>query len=434
MLKKLPFDKLKYPMIMAFGIFLGLIREVVIAKDIGIGLQMDVYAAVFVVYLFLGMQMANAAESIFISQYADLDGSSLFKKMLETQFGQLIVVLPILIFLYFFPETVVKLLFQFSDEGNQLAIEIVRWFIPAVLLASLTGILKAVLNIVGHYAYGFSYSSIITLSVLLAFFTAKEPSVLLLPMGFCIGNAICLLVYSVAILKIIKERSWAFDINYSLVLWRLGYLVIIAEIVIQCCFTLERSVATGLNEGALTAMYYALTVDSVFGALVSRPVAIVLFPILTRSYKVSYNKTMKTLSTAATLLFIASFVVMIVISFNAEFIVKLLFMRGEFTADDAVRTGIMLSIIIFALPFTSLNMLFKNCLYARNKFILPIFANGGRLLVFFVASLVIIPAYGEKGLAYSYVLGMISVTLILIAAVFYDWLNHRNEKIIVEDE
>src|SRR5690554_6582143 len=72
MIKKI-FSLARYSFLTGVGILLGFVRELVVSSHFGLSKELDVYIAMGGFFLFLGPQVGNALEMVFISKTAQLD-------------------------------------------------------------------------------------------------------------------------------------------------------------------------------------------------------------------------------------------------------------------------------------------------------------------------------------------------------------------------
>ena len=399
------------PAVVGLGLGLGVLREVVVAREIGAGAAMDAYAAVFTIYLFFGTQMANATELTFISRHAGRDDEALTERLLSVLVVQCLLMLPIVLVLTWFAAPLVGLLFAFEPQREGLAAEIARAFVPAMFLGAQVGVLRAALNIKERFVPGFLVGPLLSISVIGLLLISDRPDVMLLPRAYWLGNLLVLALLGYLLFRVFRGVPRRLSLREGWSLWRFGYLVVIAEVVILACSTLERSVASGFPVGTVSSFFYATALTSVFVALVVQPVSVVYFPRLSRLYKSAPAEGTRLLTRVGGLLFFSSLGVVLVVELYAQPLVALVFQRGAFGPEDTLRTARMLEIVVWALPFMGTARMIKNALYARGSYLSPVVLNLVRLGVFLLFVWLLLEDLGVAGFAWAFVAALASVPL-----------------------
>ncbi|MBS3955609.1 MAG: hypothetical protein KGZ88_21915 [Methylomicrobium sp.] len=412
--------KIKYLFITSMVLASGMAREMIVASHYGLSSQLDAYAAVLGFYVFLGNQIANTLESAFISKYSHLDNHELIEKLLTDQIGVLIMISLLCFLLFIQAENIISLVFDFDDKLITLSVNIVKYFIPSMIFGSLVGLLRAVLNIKGIYSPGFFYGIINSLSVIASIFLLQDKlGIYSLPFGYALGNFITIIVYVICLKQVYKGIIFS-DIRLGKFfnLWYSGIWILLSEVIFQCGYVTERSIASKFGEGSISAFFYAVSILMVFSTLIFQPVSTIVFPIITRKYRENADLALKYVLKISYVLGFFGFIAAVIMYYLSPMVIELLFVRGNFSHEDAIRTSSLLQIMVFVLPFFSISRVIKNTLYAKGSFKLPIFANSIRWISLLIASLYLIEIYKINGLAIAYVLSNALVPMIMCMHLF----------------
>lgn len=408
--------KIKYILIMALALGFGLAREILIASHYGLSAQLDAYAAVLGFYIFFGNQIANTLETTFISRYAHEDTDVLVNKLFGAQLGLLIVISTLCVALYFLADQLVGIVFKFESSQLALSAKIIRLFIPAMFLASFIGLFRAVLNIKGIYAPGFFYGSVVSLSVIVVMLLFyNDLGIYALPLGYAIGNFFTLLLFIYYLFKKVAKNFniRSIKITKPFSIWLFAILVLIAEVIFQCSYLTERSIASRFGEGSVSAYFYAVSILMVFSALIIQPVSTIVFPVIARKRREDAKAARIFVLRVCLVMSVLGGVAACIMFYLSPFVVEVLLVRGNFSHDDAMRTSALLKIMVFILPFMSVSRVIKNSLYSKGSYRLPIFSNLVCWLSLFVSAPFFIEQYGIEGLAMAYVLSTALVPLIM---------------------
>ncbi len=415
------FGRLKYILITGVTLVIGMLREILIASHYGLSPQLDAYAAVFGFYIFFGNQIANTLEATFIARNSHIENKELINNLFSAQLGLFVVTLMFCLVLNYLADQIVGLIFKLEPTQLRLSANIIRLFIPAMILASFVGLFRAVLNIKGIHSPGFLYGSIVSISVIavmLAFY--QDLGIYVLPIGYAVGNFFTLIVFfTILIKKVIHQgRFWSIHISNPFTIWRFAILVLVAEIIFQFGYLTERSIASGFGEGAIAAYFYAVSILMVFSAMVIQPVSTVIFPIIARKHRQSPQVARQFVLRVCFVMVGLGTLVAWVMFYLSPFIVDKLLVRGNFSHEDAIRTASLLKIMVFVLPFMSVSRVIKNSLYSKGNYRIPIFANLLRWLSLLAASPFFIKEYGVEGLAMVYVFSTALIPIVMSIKFF----------------
>jgi putative peptidoglycan lipid II flippase len=164
--------------------------------------------------------------------------------------------------------------------------------------------------------------------------------------------------------------------------------------------------ASTLISGSISYLYYANRIFQLPLAIFAIATSIALFPMVARAIKnKEEDKALKLMKKSALVLFaLLSISAFIGIVFN-EFIIKLLFERGEFTSIDTQNTALILSMYLIGLLPFGLAKIFSLWLYAKEQQVLTAKISMYSLICNIIFSLILIKPYGAAGLAFAGTIG-----------------------------
>lgn len=393
-----------YTLLIGVGLMLGFLRELTVASTFGLSSDLDVFVVVMGFQLFLGVQVGNALETVFISKVASLgvgEQRLFFKTAVR---GVVVWNLAVITVLTAVTGGLLGVIFPaFSHAQQQLGIRLVQMLLLPIVFANMAGLVRGALAVTGTFAPGFLAGSIVSLctigSVLMFTDSAGIDS---LVWGVVAGNFLVLALYMVQLWQtrlLERPQGQVETLSSQIHLWKAVATVLVVEVVFQGLVLTERSFATDLGTGRVGAFFYAGTIVAVPVALLAFPVTTTLFPRMARLFASSRAEGAAMLKRYGSIQLVASGLIAIVIAFFARPIVEILFMRGRFSAADAEITGQILSILIFALPFMCLYGLVRNGFYSLSDYRTPVL---GMMVQWGAVALgcgVLIPRYGVQGLA-----------------------------------
>lgn len=407
-----------YALLIVAGLMLGFLRELTVASTFGLSSELDVFVVVMGFQLFLGVQVGNALEMVFISKTASRGTSEQRLFFWSAVRGLVVWNLAMTAVLIAVSGGLLSLVFPaFSQEQNQLGVRLVQMLLLPIILASSAGLVRGALAVSGVFLPGFMAGSIVSVctigSVLLFGETAGIES---LVWGVVAGNLIILALYAVQLYKtrLLERLPGQDEVRLSQVhLWKAVATVLVVEVVFQGLLMTERSFASHLRPGMIAAFFYAGTIVAVPVSLLAYPVSTTLFPRMARLFASDRVEGAALLKKYGFLLLLASGLFAAVIGLAARPLVELLFMRGRFSASDVELTARVLSTVVFALPFLTVHGLIRNGFYSLSDYRTPLLGMVVQWGAVALGCSVLIPRYGVQGLAVASVMAQAIHTSLL---------------------
>ncbi|NJN99396.1 MAG: murein biosynthesis integral membrane protein MurJ [Anaerolineales bacterium] len=341
---------------------LGLLREVVIARQFGASAEMDAYLAAFrlpdfLFYVVAGGALGSAFIPIFTGYLAREDNPGAWRlasavinwvALFLTGLGGLAAVFAPWIVHYFFAD--------FAPAQQTLTIELMRWMLISTVIFGVSGVVMGILNAHQHFFLPALAPVIYNLAIILgAWLLGPIWGVRGLAAGVVVGAASHLLVQLPGLLS--GER-----LRYQPVLaWRDPSLREVARLMgprvlglaaVQLNFVVNAVLAAGLTAGSLTALNYGWIIMLLPQGIIAQAVATALFPTLAALAATEQWAELRRIFalTLRSLLFLtlpaaAGLVVL------SEPLVRLLLERGKF--DSAATTATAWALSFFALGLTA---------------------------------------------------------------------------------
>lgn len=396
-----------YPVLTATTLALGALREMQIAKQFGLGPELDAYAAATCFYLFLGTQLGNGLETTFIAKYAHTDGLELRQRLLAGQTSFLLVLVGLLLIVAIGGKSFLALTFEFQHDQLQQATQILFAFVPAILLCALMSLPRATLYIRNCYALGFGYGGIVSICVMMTLWIGiRKFGIFCLPIGYALGNLVALIISTIQLRKLlprVSETGPALlhdrQFNSPLELWQSAAFVLAVEFLFQGSYLTERAFAAKNGPGALSAYFYGVSLLMVFAALVIQPITTLVFPKISRAYRDNPIKARQFVLKISAVMFLLASIAAIVMYSTADWIIKLWLVRGKFSGEDGAVTAQVFRILILVLPFMSISRILKNSLYSSGGYRLPIITNTVRWVILAIMATWLTANLGIRGVA-----------------------------------
>lgn len=340
---------------------LGLLREVVVARQFGTSADMDAYVAAFSLPDFLFYVVAGGAlGSAFIPVFAgyltreDMPGAW---QLASAVINWIVLLLSILTGLaaIFAPWLVAWLFGELSLDQQLLTTELMRWMLISTVIFGVSGVVMGILNAQQHFFLPAVAPIIYNLSIIMgAWFLGPTWGVRGLAAGVVVGAAGHLLIQLPALLRgrqrLIYQPTLAVR-NRSL--HEVGLLMaprVLGLAAVQINFIVTRVLAAGLAVGSITALYYGWIIMLLPQGIIAQSVATALFPTLSALAAQNERAEIRRIfaTTLRNLLFL-TLPATVGLLILAEPLVRLLLERGEFNADSTRLTAFALGLFALGL-------------------------------------------------------------------------------------
>ena len=308
-------------------------------------------------------------------------------------------------------------------HGHRLAEAIVmtRWLMPCIIATSLSGIVAAILNAYHRFAATALQGVVANLvTILIVIFYFQRLGIGALVIGTLAGAFAQLLVQVPAFMGLRRFRL-AFDLNHPGMHRLLAVLgpIGIGSAAGQVALLADRYFASGLNEGSIAGMNYAVKLVGFPQQIFVSAIATVIFPMFASQFA-SKNRAATRRSIAVGLKIVLFLTVpsAIGLCMLAGPIVQTLFERGAFTPEATVLCASLLPYAAVGLVALAGNVILTRYLFACNAVRETIVVSVVTVIVNILFSLLWLPSLGARGLLLA---NAVSQTLQTVALALIVW-------------
>lgn len=409
-----------------FSMFLGFLRNSVIASRFGTSILSDGYFMAAGIELTVFHPIIGSLTSIFVPQYAKArtkgknESDFFFSKFLTL----IIVIMSVLagVAFIFSPAFVSLFAPGFDGEQRYATLVIFRTLLFLLPFSSINALFTAVLNVNKKYvsAQLRGMGSNIVVIILLLFFS-KQLGLYVFVVVSVASTTIQFLFLLVAVRKIHKPRpSKKIDLS-NLSREVQGFLPLtIGSVEAQILSLVDKSMASSLPAGSISAISYANTIISLVQNISYTPIQTVIYPeILERN---AAKTSLKPL-----LLKGASMIILLMIPITAfvflcsKEIISVLFRRGDFSEMSVTMTSGIVGIYMLGAVFNCLLNFHTNVFIAKQEYWVPTITGGIALIINVIGNILLIKRFGLLGLAIATAFAQTMNALIQII-----WLNKRH--------
>lgn len=178
-------------------------------------------------------------------------------------------------------------------------------------------------------------------------------------------------------------------------------VMLVGQALMSLVSLLDQIFAAHLGTGALSTLGYANRILSLILGLGAVAVSRALLPVLSRAHAKGHGNINRIASRWAALLFAAGLGVAVIGVWLAPIVVKLLFQRGQFAAEDSVHVTELLRYALVQLPFYFSSMVLVYALLSQGRYTSMMVLGGSNLLLKLILAIILVPILALKGLMLS---------------------------------
>jgi putative peptidoglycan lipid II flippase len=342
------------------GFLLTFASQIIVSYFFGTSAQLDAYWIAFALLNFLTFPLASLKESLvpMVHRYAahDLLKSSLyFSKgltliLMVASLGAAIALLDA-------RQLTTMMVGDVSDETYDLIIHQLYWLTPAIWLLAISETLNTLLSSFNKAIFQ-TISRVLAAATALIFIGTLSGwiGIYALPISFSLGQLMMsiVLIYSFLKLKLSFKPSWPSGLGRDY--FYLSLMLLVSAFFSQLYSLYEKNVFVGFGSGIISSFQYGVALTNVIVAILVVSFANVFWPRFMEYVKQEdWDALSKELSLAIKLSLLGLGCFCSFVYIYAEPVVNIVFVRGAFNQEAAIRTVEMLRATIFtALPIAAI--------------------------------------------------------------------------------
>ena len=292
---------------------------------------------------------------------------------------------------------------EFDPALLPLTTRLLRLMAPVVWFISMAGLLTAVLFALQRFSLPALASAIYNLGVVIATpLLAGRISIASLAVGVLAGSMVQfgLMAWDVRRAGLKFTVQWSHPALGRIV--RLYLPIAAGLIVAQFQVGLDRRLASGTGVQSIAWMSKATTLQQMPLGMISVAISLAALPRLSQQFAAGDEGAFRaTLARGLRMVLVMIVPLLVGLGLLAESTVRLLFERGQFTANDSVQVVSALHVYLVGGLFAAIDFPLIYAFYARNDTLLPALVGVLSVVVYAVAALVLIGGLGFLGLVWA---------------------------------
>ena len=403
---------------------LGFIRDLLTASVLGANIYSDIFFVAFKLpNLFRSIFADGAFSQAFIPSYAKSKHKIRFSSIIFLQLFGFLIVLSLLVMA--FSHLVAKAIaIGFDEKSLDLAAPLFAinfYYLPMIFAVTF---MAALLQYKRHFATTAYSTALLNVAMIISLLISRNLEqyeiTFYLSYGVLAGGFLQILVHLYAIKKLNLCKIFTFRKHKQKEenkFYKNFFSATFGSSTLHISAFIDTWLASYLVSGSISYLYYANRIFQLPLAIFAIATSIALFPMVARAIK---NKeedvALRLMKKSALILFaLLSISTFIGIVFN-DFIIKLLFERGEFTSSDTQNTAFILAMYLIGLLPFGLAKIFSLWLYAKEQQFLTAKISMYSLTCNIIFSLILIKPFGAAGLAFAGTIGGFVLFILTIKA------------------
>lgn len=256
---------------------------------------------------------------------------------------------------------------NFNAETSVLTVNIIRITFVFTVAVNITNHITSIAKIYDKFAVTviaiFPYSVTVVLS---SVFFVKYIGIYALVIGYVLFLLAQALILVLSVRKIFKFKAILNFRNGNLRdVIKLSLPVYLSVAVWEIDAVVDKMLASGLPEGSISAMNYAVKISGLPEGIITLSIITVMFPLLSQyAAKKDFPGIKAAAAKSISLIFIALMPVIAVSVYYSAEITKIIYERGAFTPDKTALTANILIFAVISLAFNGSASLLTNSFYS----------------------------------------------------------------------
>ncbi|WP_312654560.1 murein biosynthesis integral membrane protein MurJ [Proteiniclasticum sp.] len=400
---------------------MGFARDITLSYFFGASYITDAYlisiTIPMVIFGFVGVGIASG----YIPMYSQIEKAQGTKEGLKftNNLTNIMLVITTIIFILglIFTVPIVKLFASgFEGVALDLAVKFSRISLFGMYFTGLVSIFNSYLQIKGNYIVPAILGFPMNLITIIVIILSSKGDILLLAIGSLISSGSQLIIVLFYAYKMGYKYSGILEIN-NINLRKMMYIAfpaIVGSSVNQINVLVDRTVASGIVEGGITALNYAGKLNGFIQGIFVLSITTALFPIISKmAAENDINGLKKTLSesiSSVNLLVIPATIGFMIFS---EPIVAMVFGRGEFSSEAQVLTSAALFYYSLGMLGFGLSEVLSRAFYALQDTKTPAIYSAIAVTINIVLNIILSSFMGISGLALATSISALISTVLL---------------------
>jgi len=386
---------------------LGLLREMIYAKNFGLSLQFDLFLVGSIIPVTINSVLLYLGQHYFVPEYSirksisESEGELFFNSSFNLFF---ISSFFIALLLYFFSTSIIGLFITKSDLADfKLTQNIFKLFLITIPFNAGISIISVYLQCKFNFIFPAMVQILMnTIVIILVFAFTDLYQIYILPLSFIISYILGFILLWVGVrkhfhFKNFNPKSLSFNTNQ---LKTITSLIIIEGLSLSYILT-DRYYFEFLSEGGVSSLNYAMTIYVLPISIISLTLSTVIFPKFSQSVNVDNNDLLLNFGKAVFISIYLMMPITIIFIYMGKDFIRLFYERGKFIAAYSDMTQSVLSFYSLSLVFYALYIIIVKLFYSLSKYTIILYLSIAAFIIKIIMNHILVFTLKQNGLALS---------------------------------
>ena len=400
---------LSVTLIILFSKAIGFVREIIMAARFGADSVTDAYNSGYSLFYIPVLLFSSCITSTMVPQYIrcrqelDQTRADRFSSNTLTVFS--LSALAISAIMFALAKPLVSIVYPgFHGSKYELAVSLTRIMLPALVFFVAGLVLSSILNAREKYvAAQLTGLPLSIAEISAAIFLAKRFGIVAQAWGVIVAGVLQIVILFPFLKGIFRYRPIVdFEDKYFRRLMILAIPAILSMAVNELNHMVDRMLASGLNDGDITAMTYAFKLIMFMMGVLVVPLTTVSFSKLAKqALRDDPALVIPQIRESIRLLLMAALPLVLICAAENQHIIRFAYGRGRFSDENVYVTGYVFLFYVVGVPFFGLRDLMNRVYHAFEDTRTPMFIAVISVVINICLNLILKPIMGVYGLAFA---------------------------------
>ena len=384
----------------------GLMRDVITAGYFGTGVENDAYASAYTLFYFPVLLFNSCITATIVPLFVEerekysLRHSNHFASNALNLF--ILAALIISAVMYAFAEPIVNLIYRFDAEGIALTVKLTRIMMLGLAFNVASIVISSLLNAMEKFMAAQLTGFPLSVAVIVAVVAFS---------GKCGIEAVAWGVFAASVLQVVVLIPFLFGwFNYEPVidlkdkrfhrLLKLAGPAVLSMGISEINHLIDRSLASGLPVGSISAMNYAYKLITFLLGVLMVPLTTIMFSRMSKQAADDNQQgVLASLRRSIVLISLVALPIVAIAMVLSNDVVKMIYMRGNFTLESVLLTGSVLLFYLIGVPSFGMRDYLNRTFHAIQDTKIPFAVACLTVCLNIVLNLILRRFMGARGLA-----------------------------------
>lgn len=353
-----------------FSIFFNFVLQLVVAYYYGANFLRDSYFVAISIPLFFTVVLNSSLGYVFLPKFIEIAGKNRLDDIREFLFTIFVFIISVILIIFILIYLYNNLILYFCFPSyNKIERDVIKNLLIILMPSVFFNVFSYFFSIIYQAKNNFfipALTTIISIIVNIIFFITfnKKYGIESLAYGYLIGSLFPFLILLPIVfqLEVFKEVKFNKKILYSFL--KIALPLLLGSLLFRFTNVFEKIIASTLSKGNISYLGYSAQILLVLSTLTSNGIGVVIFPVLSKLwFKNNYEEISQFINKGIRIIFILTIPVSVLLLEYSDFIIGIVFQRGQFNSEATSAVSRALNFSLGAFIFQSIGSIIIKMFY-----------------------------------------------------------------------